>query len=30
LKERVDITRIEYADGSVWEGEKSIKLPITY
>jgi hypothetical protein len=30
LKERVDITRIEYADGSIWEGEKSIKVPITY
>jgi hypothetical protein len=30
VKERVDITRIEYADGSIWEGEKSIKVPITY
>jgi hypothetical protein len=29
-KERVDITRIEYADGSIWEGGKSLKFPLTY
>ena len=28
-KERVDITRIEYADGSIWEGEKPLKTPLT-
>ena len=28
-KERVDITRIEYADGSIWEGDQPLKTPLT-
>jgi hypothetical protein len=27
VKEQVDITRVEYADGSIWEGGKSLKVP---
>jgi len=29
-KERVDITRVVYADGSIWEGDKPLKTPLTY
>jgi hypothetical protein len=28
-KERVDITRIQYSDGSIWEGDKPLKTPLT-